>query len=120
MKILPWVLNAVVTGSGKEYNVALIIPDLKILQNVANELHLSVDPKALFDEKDVGGQKLKEILSLELQHHLAKMFGGYEIPKKFIFAPEDFTVENGMLTQTMKLKRRTVMEKYGKLLDSLY
>jgi long-chain acyl-CoA synthetase len=33
---------------------------------------------------------------------------------------EDFTLDNGMLTQTMKLKRRVVMDKYGDVLESLY
>ena len=33
---------------------------------------------------------------------------------------EDFTLDNGMLTQTMKLKRRVVMEKYGEALENLY
>jgi long-chain acyl-CoA synthetase len=33
---------------------------------------------------------------------------------------EDFTLDNGMLTQTMKLKRRVVMEKYGDMLENLY
>ena len=33
---------------------------------------------------------------------------------------DDFTLENGMLTQTMKLKRQAVMDKYGDLLNRLY
>jgi long-chain acyl-CoA synthetase len=34
--------------------------------------------------------------------------------------PEDFSIENGMLTQTMKLKRRNVYEKYLDQLEALY
>ena len=33
---------------------------------------------------------------------------------------EDFTTDNGMLTPTLKLKRRAVMERYGTDLDGLY
>jgi long-chain acyl-CoA synthetase len=52
--------------------------------------------------------------------HLGKTFGGYEVPKKFLFLSEDFTIESGMLTQTSKLKRSLVMQKYGEKLLALY
>ncbi len=47
MKILPWVLNAVVTGAGHEFNVGLIVPDNGGAQRVAEEMDLSVDPQAI-------------------------------------------------------------------------
>ena len=120
MKILPWVLNAVVTGAGHEYNVGLIVPDMNVLKRVAEELNLSVDPKDLFDLSNSEGRKFKELLTAEIQNHLKKLVGSYEIPRKFEFVMEDFTLDNGMLTQTMKLKRRVVMEKYGDRLENLY
>ncbi|KUG22394.1 long-chain-fatty-acid--coa ligase [hydrocarbon metagenome] len=120
MKILPWVLNAVVTGAGHEYNVGLIVPDMTVLKRVAEEMNLSIDPKALFDPSNSEGRKFKELLTAEIQNHLKKIVGSYEIPRKFEFVMEDFTLDNGMLTQTMKLKRRVVMDKYGDKLESLY
>jgi long-chain acyl-CoA synthetase len=51
---------------------------------------------------------------------IREIFGGYEIPRKYLFIPEDFTVDNGMLTQTMKLIRRNVMKTYGPMLQKLY
>ena len=42
------------------------------------------------------------------------------MPQKFLFLAEDFTVANGMLTQTMKLKRPLVMKKYAEQLLALY
>ena len=44
----------------------------------------------------------------------------YETIKKFWIVPEDFTVEAGELTPTMKLKRRVVVAKYQRQLDTLY
>jgi long-chain acyl-CoA synthetase len=120
IKLLPWVLNTVIYGAGKEYNVALIVPDLLLLEKLAEELNLSVKAEELFDPSNPAGQKLQELLSLEIQNHLKKSFGGYEIPRKFAFIKEDFTLENGLLTQTQKLKRRVVMEKYGSILEALY
>ncbi len=120
MKVLPWILNAVVTGAGHEYNVALIVPDLKLLEHLAAEMKSSVNPKNLFDSSNPDARNFKELLIAEVQKHLKKTFGSYEIPQKFEFIPEDFTVDNGMLTQTMKLKRQVVMEKYGDKLEKLY
>jgi long-chain acyl-CoA synthetase len=51
---------------------------------------------------------------------LRTTYGSYEVPQKFLFIAEDFTVESGMLTQTMKLKRPLVMKKYGEKLKALY
>ncbi|MFO7568383.1 MAG: AMP-dependent synthetase/ligase [Smithellaceae bacterium] len=120
MKVLPWILNTVITGAGHEYNVGLIVPDMKLLEHLAAELNLSVDPKDLFDPANPAGVNFKNLLTAEVQNHLRKSVGSYEIPRKFSFILEDFTLDNGMLTQTMKLKRRVVMEKYGDMLEKLY
>ncbi|MGA2782384.1 MAG: AMP-binding protein [Smithella sp.] len=120
MKVLPWILNAIITGAGHEYNVGLIVPDMNLLKHKAEQMNLSVDPKDLFDSSNPAGQKFKELLTAEIQSHLKKTIGSYEIPRKFAFVLEDFTLDNGMLTQTMKLKRRVVMDKYGDMLENLY
>jgi long-chain acyl-CoA synthetase len=120
MKVLPWVLNAVIVGAGHDYNVGLIVPDMKLLKNIAMELNLSVEPKDLFDPASGEGKKLKELLTAEISNHLKKTIGSYEIPRKFAFILDDFTLDNGMLTQTMKLKRQVVMQKYGDMLEKLY
>ncbi len=63
---------------------------------------------------------MQNYLSNDIVNHLRKTFGGYEVPQKFLFVAEDFTADNGMLTQTMKLKRQFVMNKYGEQLQALY
>ncbi|PKN05020.1 MAG: long-chain fatty acid--CoA ligase, partial [Deltaproteobacteria bacterium HGW-Deltaproteobacteria-9] len=88
MKVLPWVLNVVITGAGRDYNVGLIVPDLKLLQNIANELNLSVEPKDLFDPANPAGRNFKDLLTAEIQNHLKKTIGSYEIPRKFAFIME--------------------------------
>jgi long-chain acyl-CoA synthetase len=44
----------------------------------------------------------------------------YETIKKFRLVPEDFTVENGMLTPTMKVKRKVISERHGRLIEDMY
>ena len=40
--------------------------------------------------------------------------------KKFAILPADFTIDNGLLTPTLKVKRKIITEKHKELLDSLY
>ena len=40
--------------------------------------------------------------------------------KKFAILPADFTVENGLLTPTLKVKRKLITDKHRETLDSLY
>ncbi len=56
----------------------------------------------------------------EITTLLKGRFGCYEIPKKFLWVHENFTLENGTITQTMKLKRRSVLAQYEAHLEALY
>ncbi|MDA3897632.1 MAG: long-chain fatty acid--CoA ligase [Desulfobacteraceae bacterium] len=115
IRLLPNIANAMLSGEGKGYNVCLIIPDFEVLAKYAEANGLPTDPKQLVENDQV-----KNMLSAEITASLKKKYGGYEIPKKFIFIDEDFTIENSMLTQTMKLKRRVVFEKYNQAIEELY
>ncbi len=116
IKLNPYVLNAMLYGDGKPYNVSMIVPDFEALKSVVDEMGLGGKrPEDLIKEA-----KLQDFIKDEVVRQLKKTYGGYEIPKKFIFLPEDFSLENGMLTQTMKLKRRNVYDKYLEQLEALY
>jgi long-chain acyl-CoA synthetase len=116
IRLLRQIANALVFGEGRDYNVAVIVPDFEALK---------ADPETKPWVKDTLEETLK---SGELKDHLSKMiiahvrkaFGGYEVPKKFLFIAEDFTVTNGLLTQTMKLKRANVLKKYKEQILALY
>ena len=47
-------------------------------------------------------------------------FKGFEAVRDFALIAEDFTTDNGMLTPSLKLKRRKVVETYGALIEQLY
>ena len=116
VKLLRYVLNVMLYGDGKDYNVAIVVPDFAALQ---------ADPNIKPLLKGTLEESLKEItlqdyLSKDIIAHLRKTYGGYEVPQKFLFLAEDFTLDNDMLTQTMKLKRANVRKKYGEQLEALY
>lgn len=115
IKLLPSVANAFIYGEGKAYNVCIIVPDFAMLERFTKASHMPDSPMELIEH-----EAFKTYVRDEITQFLKGKFGGYEIPKKFIFVAEDFTIENGMLTQTMKLKRRIVLKKYQDMLDALY
>jgi long-chain acyl-CoA synthetase len=44
----------------------------------------------------------------------------YETPKKVGLIREEFTIEGGILTPNLKVKRRVVWDRYGRLIERLY
>jgi long-chain acyl-CoA synthetase len=67
----------------------------------------------------VKNSKVIDKIKGELENK-SKGFKGYERIKNFALIEDDFTTENGMLTPSMKLKRRMVLSKYGDLVEGLY
>ena len=116
MKLIRNIANAFVWGEGKAYNIAVVVPDFAAMKKddrVAKWAQGS-------PQEAVKNKNVQEFLSSEIKKHLQKSYGGYEIPQKFIFASEDFTLENGLVTQTMKLKRNVVLRTYLKEIETLY
>ena len=87
--------QALVFGDNKPYLVALII--------------LSNDKKDL--ENEIISQEIEKI-----NKNLSKI----EKIKKFIVIKEQFTIENGMMTPTLKLKRYKIIQKYKNEFEKLY
>lgn len=115
IRLLPWVENAMLVGEGRAFNLCLIVPDFPVIAKWAKENGLPDTPQDLVSEK-----ALQEMVSDEIVRHLKGKFGGYEIPKKYIFLSENFSLENGTLTQTMKLKRQEVLARYRLQIESLF
>ncbi|MEZ4549262.1 MAG: hypothetical protein R2874_01965 [Desulfobacterales bacterium] len=62
------------------------MPDFDALKPVAEKMNLGgKSPEALIKDK-----KIQDFISQEITAHLRKTYGGYEIPKKFIFCPMIF------------------------------
>jgi long-chain acyl-CoA synthetase len=115
MKLLPYVENAMVWGEAMDYNVAIIVPDFAVLAQWAEAAKLKTPMDGI-----IHNHATQDFIANEIIQHLRENFGGYEVPKKYLFVDEAFTIENGLLTQTQKLKRRDVFEKYQAQLKALY
>jgi long-chain acyl-CoA synthetase len=115
IRLITYVENAMVYGENRPYNVCIVIPDFLVLKKYAEKNNLPKEPESLIKEKVV-----TDMITAEITKSLTGKYGGYEIPKKYIYITENFTLENGTLTQTMKLKRRTVVNKYKELIEAHY
>ena len=104
-----------VYGDNKLYNVAIIVPDMDAVKKWAGEQGISADS----DEKLLANGKVKDQLQAEVDK-AGGNFKGFERIKKITLTAEDFTTQNGMLTPSMKVKRRFVWQKYSAALEALY
>ncbi|HOD16660.1 MAG TPA: AMP-binding protein [Spirochaetota bacterium] len=116
MKLVPHVSNAFVYGSGKEYNVGIIVPDFATIRKD----HHTAKWAALSPAELINNQEFRDFLIIEVNDQLKKNFASYEIPRKYLITDQDFTLENGMLTQTLKVVRGEVEKNYGDILNRLY
>ena len=111
----PFISQAMVHGDKRPYPVAIITLNPEELAKFAKDQGiLNTDPAALAKHPKVVERvsRIVEARNHELQSY-AKI-------KKFAILPGDFTVENGLLTPTLKVKRRIITDKHRELLDSLY
>ncbi len=115
ISLVPWVQNVLIFGENRPFTIALVVPDFLMVERHAEKNGISGDIRRLIENADIQAMITGEILKVRRGR-----FGGYEIPKKFLYLTEGFTSENGMLTQTLKLKRRVVLEKYRDRIEALY
>lgn len=66
------------------------------------------------------GQKLRDWLLEQIDRDVNKNLATYEQIKKFVIIPKSFTVENGLLTPTLKLRRKEIAEEFQKEIESVY
>jgi long-chain acyl-CoA synthetase len=115
ISLVPWVQNVLIYGENRAFTICLVVPDFMMVERYAEKNGISGDIRQL-----VGNAEIQAMITGEVLKVLQGRYGGYEIPKKFIYLTEGFTAENGMLTQTMKLKRRVVLEKFKDRIEALY
>ena len=105
-----------VVGDGEKMPCALIQPDYNFVKNwaIRKGLKLGESPEEMSKSPE-----LKERIGKEIEYMNTKL-GNWEQIKRFELTPELWTIESGLLTPTMKLKRKAVKEKYIKLYNQMY
>ena len=115
LKLNPFVGTAAIIGDKRKFAFVIISPNFVLLENWARENNVSFSTRAeLIANAKV--QALYEGIVEEINKNLAR----FEKLKRVLLVPDEFTAENGVLTPTMKLRRRVVEDRYRRQIDDLY
>ncbi|NDW08103.1 long-chain fatty acid--CoA ligase [Dysgonomonas sp. 520] len=104
-----------VIGDERKFVSALIVPNYEALAAWAERN----DVKYTTMEDLVRNEDANALISRHIEA-LQAGFASFEKVKKFTMLSEPFSIENGDLTNTLKIKRRVVAEKYKALIDKMY
>ena len=111
----PHVAQAVLLGDRRPYTVMLVVPDFEVLApwarahglDPADRERLCADPRVVAHFTEEVERRLENAAR-------------YEQPKKVAVLPLELTVENGLLTPSLKVRRRALEERFRELVQRLY
>jgi long-chain acyl-CoA synthetase len=115
LKLNPLVGVAAIVGDKRKFASVLVSPNFGPLEEWARENDVSFASRAeLVSNPKV--QALYEGIVEGVNGNLAR----FERLKRVLVVEDEFTIENGVLTPTMKIKRRVIEERYRRQIDELY
>ena len=115
MKESPFVEQIIIIGAEQKFVGALIVPSMPSLK----EWMRTQDIPFTTNEDAVHNPKVRELYK-ELIESFNKFFNHVEQVKKFELLPNEWTIESGELTPTLKLKRKVIMEKFNPAIERIY
>ncbi|WP_226064674.1 AMP-dependent synthetase/ligase [Kaistella polysaccharea] len=115
-KASKFIEQIMVVGDGEKMPCALVQPDFNFIKNWAKRKQLQIGTTPAEMAKS---PELKERIKKEIDYLNTKL-GNWEQIKKFELTPDVWSIELGLLTPTLKLKRKAVKERYIKLYNELY
>jgi long-chain acyl-CoA synthetase len=105
LKLSPHIANVMVYGDNRPFNVALVVPSADCLTRLA--------------QGQLSEGELRHLIGDEIER-LSQEFKGFERIRTFALLGEDFTLANQMLTPSLKLRRRLVLQRWSGEIDRLY
>ncbi len=115
----PYISQIVLVGQDQKSLGALIVPDIEALQQWVATQGLDLDPTEAGDLNDA---RLTELFRTELNREV-KNRPGYRADDRialFKLIATPFSIDNGLLTQTLKIRRPIVMERYRDMIDEMF
>ncbi|WP_043639150.1 AMP-dependent synthetase/ligase [Nonomuraea candida] len=110
----PYVSHVFVHGDRRNFVTALVTLDMDVVRPWAQAESLPTEAEALREHPRMRAEVEKAI------KHVNEGEASYATVKKFAILAEDFSVETGELTASLKIKRKAVEERHGATLDSFY
>lgn len=114
-KTSKWIDQLVVVGEQQPYMAALIVPDFESLEKYVEEENITYGSI----EELIKAEDIQNIYRKEIRNYSQEL-ASHEKIRDFRLVSNEFTVESGELTPTLKIKRRIVEDKYGHLIDDIF
>ncbi|WP_134355936.1 AMP-dependent synthetase/ligase [Flavobacterium psychrophilum] len=116
MKQSRFIEQIMVIGDGQKMPAAFIQPNFDFVKEwgVLHQVTLGNT-----NEEIIANPKVIERIQQEV-NSLNEKFGNWEKIKRFELTPDLWTITDGHLTPTLKLKRKIILEKYQKLYEKIY
>jgi long-chain acyl-CoA synthetase len=116
MKQSRYIGQVMVIGEGQKMPAAIIQPNYDYIREweKTNQIKLGTT-----NDEICNNLKLIDLIQNDIDE-INKKFGHWEQIKRFELTPEIWSVDNGHLTPTLKLKRKIVLEKYPHLYQKIY
>lgn len=115
----PYVNQIMLVGQDQKFVAALIVPDLEALQGWATRQNLDLQ---FADGANLEAKEVQDLFRQELKREVQNR-PGYRPDDRiaaFQLLSEPFSMENGLLTQTLKTKRNIVSERYQAIIDQMF
>lgn len=114
-KTSKWIDQAVVVGEAQNFMALLIVPDFDAIKKFAQERGINFSSiEELIEHEEIQALYKQEI------RNFSKELASHEKIRDFRLLPNEFTVESGEITPTLKVKRRVISEKYGHLIEDIF
>lgn len=123
LKLLPFVDNCCVVANPFKINcVCLVVPNVnKLREFLAEENPELNDAKTDVNQELDKNKKLQEkLLKLATEHCLKQHCDRFEVPTKIKFVKEVWTPDTGLVTDSLKLKRKEIEKFYAKEIQEIY
>jgi long-chain acyl-CoA synthetase len=111
----PYVAQAIMIGDRRPFPVLLVVPDWDGLAGWARQNGLDLTDR----DAAVRDPRLLQLIEQDAAA-LLQSFARHETPRRFGLLPTEFTVESGLLTPTLKPKRRAIEQVFRPVIDDLY
>ena len=115
MKESPFVEQMMIVGAEQKFVGALIVPSMPNLKEWMRQKEIPFTT----NEDAIHHPKVLELYR-QLINSFNEFFNHVEQVKRFELLPDEWTIDSGELTPTLKLKRKVIMEKYKAAIDRIY
>ena len=116
LKLSRFIENAMVVGEGEKMPAAIIQPNFPFVKEWARRHNVNIGTT---NAEIAASPILHERVAKEVER-VNQRLGKWEQVKLFAFTPDEWTIDDGHLTPTLKLKRRVIKEKYIDIYNKFY